>query len=368
MHLYYEKELDYAGWNNRLIKLSRRFVLLVFGAELLIYLLYEVDNNVGDRLDYLFRYVILPTAASAILVLIMSLICRYLLRRGLVSIQAYFYIAGIVVFAYMLCWAHHNVPTMQTVFLLPSVIALTYVDRRLLFYSALTSLSGYALFTLCIRWYALYVPVEVPGLTSIVATVSLMLVNFWICRMVLKHQTQLVTQILHSRKLARQDSLTGLMNHASFYEVLDTRLQQLKKNKHSLGLILMDIDNFKSVNDSVGHAVGDDVILALAECLREHTKGDEVAFRYGGEEFAILTWHNEADCMALSEQIRVAFEQKTKKFTPKAQVTVSAGVCIYSTHRFGAKREFFAAADSALYFAKRNGKNRSVLWDESMLP
>lgn len=155
------------------------------------------------------------------------------------------------------------------------------------------------------------------------------------------------------------DGLTGLANRRQCEDALTTEIAQADRLGTPLTLVLADLDNFKSVNDAHGHAVGDDVLREFAAVLRSTLRDSDLAGRWGGEEFLLLLPGADADGGAqLAERVRSALSERSflGRDGDVVNVTCSFGV---AQHRVsGTEREVFAAADQALYRAKRDGKNR----------
>ena len=166
--------------------------------------------------------------------------------------------------------------------------------------------------------------------------------------------------------LATHDGLTGLANRRRFDQAAATEWSRYKRDGRPLGLLIVDVDNFKHFNDTHGHLGGDDCLKHVADVLRTtvHRGGDLVA-RYGGEEFAILLPNQTpAGALALAETARLAVDNLSVPNLSGAgsdHVTISIGVAVTT----GAPEEdltsLIAAADAALYNAKNSGRNRSVL-------
>jgi diguanylate cyclase (GGDEF)-like protein len=163
------------------------------------------------------------------------------------------------------------------------------------------------------------------------------------------------------RLVARQastDGLTELANRREFEESLANEISRADRFGHSLALILADLDNFKQVNDRFGHQAGDEVLKAFAEILRETVRDIDVAARYGGEEFAVLLPQTDiAGAEALAERLREAVETRPMANVQDSPVTVTSSFGVASFPEASTAPGLFAAADEALYRAKRAGKN-----------
>jgi diguanylate cyclase (GGDEF)-like protein len=160
------------------------------------------------------------------------------------------------------------------------------------------------------------------------------------------------------RAVMESDSLTGLLNHARFKERLAQELERARREDSELSLAIIDLDHFKSVNDTHGHLVGDRVIRGLARSLQKQLRRTDVVGRYGGEEFAVLLLGTpSAAAAARMSQIRerfaiTLFDGARGSF----RVTFSAGVA--SSTRYPEAEALISAADASLYAAKRAGRNR----------
>lgn len=162
----------------------------------------------------------------------------------------------------------------------------------------------------------------------------------------------------HRRELhhvARTDSLTGLLNRGAFEEVLRRELLRASRTNKTMGVMMIDIDYFKQVNDSFGHMVGDLVLRRIAQTLREGTRPADVLARYGGEEFVILLRDaGPEQAEAAAERIRLDIEALTN-LPENVMMTVSIGVAV---NQPGDTSEgFLLRADEALYRSKREGRN-----------
>ena len=176
-------------------------------------------------------------------------------------------------------------------------------------------------------------------------------------------QLQRANEIL--AQLSITDGLTRLHNHRFFQDQLAREIKRCERTGEPLGMILADIDDFKQLNDTYGHAVGDEVLVRIAGVMNEAIRESDFLARYGGEEFAILTTGTDLiGAVTLAEKIRLRISGQ--KLQPADHdeligVTVSMGIAVYR----GERRAFFRDADRALYQAKDMGKNCVVVDEES---
>lgn len=163
-------------------------------------------------------------------------------------------------------------------------------------------------------------------------------------------------------ELATTDGLTGCFNKRYFHEELTARLTAAERFGRQLSLLVVDLDHFKTVNDTYGHATGDIVLRELGTLLRRLGRETDVVARFGGEEFCVLCEETDArGALLLAERARAELaETAITTELGTLRVTCSIGVATYPEHARD-KQELFEAADRALYAAKRDGRNRVVV-------
>lgn len=160
-------------------------------------------------------------------------------------------------------------------------------------------------------------------------------------------------------ELSITDSLTGLHNLRYFYERVKEEIERVNRYHFPLCVLMLDIDNFKSINDRYGHAQGDFALYRAAEIIRSHIRQVDSAYRYGGEEFMVILPETESeDAIQVAERIRISF--RTEDFSPKMDaklhLTVSIGVAKYFPKED--LISFLRRVDENMYIAKSQGKDR----------
>jgi two-component system cell cycle response regulator len=163
-------------------------------------------------------------------------------------------------------------------------------------------------------------------------------------------------------QLAQTDPLTQLLNRRALTERITAEMERALRYDSSLALLMIDLDHFKSVNDTYGHLVGDDVLRDVATLLTQTLRTTDVAARYGGEEFlALLPETDDAGAEAFAERIRAVIEAHafgTRLDQPGLRLTASIGVASFPAARIESVEDLYARADAALYRAKADGRNR----------
>ncbi|MDR1045305.1 MAG: GGDEF domain-containing protein [Candidatus Adiutrix sp.] len=178
-----------------------------------------------------------------------------------------------------------------------------------------------------------------------------------------------ITSALNAfKKRALYDSLTKLYNRGAFLDILQNQIANLRTYAPNLALLMLDIDDFKAINDDFGHLTGDSILTQIGEILRRSLRKNDAPVRYGGEEFAIIAPNTSlSQSMQVAEKIRRLVAEHD--FGIERRVTASIGCTIYRPGEDS--REFISRADLALYDAKHAGKNtvrQRDPWTHSLLP
>ncbi|MDR3576039.1 MAG: sensor domain-containing diguanylate cyclase [Anaerolineaceae bacterium] len=167
------------------------------------------------------------------------------------------------------------------------------------------------------------------------------------------------------REQSVRDHLTGLYNRRYMEETLDRELLRASRKHLSLGIIMLDVDNFKEYNDTCGHAAGDEILHKLGDLILEHVRGEDIACRYGGDEFIIILPDVSKDvAYERAELIR----QRIHYFNADCEeqisglITLSLGVAVFPEHG-SSTAAILKAVDNALYRAKRAGRDSVVVAD-----
>ena len=168
------------------------------------------------------------------------------------------------------------------------------------------------------------------------------------------------------QKLAITDPLTGLYNRRYIFKLANEEFQHSKLDQQEFAAILIDIDNFKKINDRYGHSAGDEVLIRLAECMRDALRKQDTLARYGGEEFvALLPQTSAVEAKLVAERLRKMISELTILYKgQEIHTNVSVGIAQFNTLQINNIENIFNRADLTMYAAKQAGGNRVYIWEE----
>jgi diguanylate cyclase (GGDEF)-like protein len=175
-----------------------------------------------------------------------------------------------------------------------------------------------------------------------------------------KAQVELQEQVI-------RDPLTGLFNRRFLTETLEREFARAKRERAPISLVMIDIDQFKAVNDAYGHDAGDAILVGLAKLLQGQTRGGDIVSRYGGEEFLVVLPNVTAEiAFQIAEKWRTSFQSPDTPFeTTGIRATISCGIAEYPIHGDTAA-DVITNADRAMYLAKQMGRNCVMIWEETI--
>jgi diguanylate cyclase (GGDEF)-like protein len=181
----------------------------------------------------------------------------------------------------------------------------------------------------------------------------------------LKDLANIVMNELELRTLAMKDSLTGALSRRAFREEAKRAIALATRHKHELSCVMFDLDHFKSINDTHGHAIGDKVLIACIEVCRRELREADIVGRIGGEEFAVLLHHAGGEAaMQVADKLRAAFTNIfVQGDNAPVRISASFGICTFDPD--ADIDELLKRADAALYAAKAAGRNVCRIWEQA---
>lgn len=343
-------EEKWKEWNNSLFALFCQIWLVVLLLELFLFAFFHPTAECS-RGRYFFLFILKPSGLQLLVLLGYRLLTKRKMKNYYRRLMSVYAICMVSLFGGIMVCVHTSVALMPMLLLTPMLLTPLYKDRLMTVLQAVLIIAVYIADCFYFIPRSPYMPP-----TSRFIEISIFIGSVIACLAVM----ELVNDFaIVAQERSKQDSLTHLYNHECFYEELEYRQKRFAEQGEHFSVIIADIDNFKSVNDTYGHAFGDQVIRQVADYFLE--VGGKTAFcaRYGGEEFTmILPGAGEEQAAALAEEVRQRFaahEFETEQ--GKKQFTLSLGVAEYDKS-YSSASAFFEKVDQVLYQAKREGKNR----------
>ena len=337
-------------WNRVVI----RPLIAIYKWTLVISLFLTIfyQGNEMTHLEYFTRYTLVP---AVVLFLVIAVMWEFFHRQAkkmeriavavVVILLMNLYVAISLI-------AYNNFQVTVIVVFLPIIIAPVYKEKKLVYLQVGISL---LMLILC-EGYTLWSGNTVPD-EQRVMEIAIMLFLFYA---MVKLELEVVASANMMDIQSSRDSLTRLFNHEKFYEVLEDRMENFIVNKESFSVIISDIDDFKKVNDTYGHAFGNEVLKQVSQIIMNCRGTKDICTRYGGEEFALILPNKSLhEAVLQAERIRKEFaatEFMTEDGTTH-HFSISLGVAEYD-REYKTGSAFFEVADKALYEAKRSGKNK----------
>ncbi|WP_053955342.1 GGDEF domain-containing protein [Inediibacterium massiliense] len=346
-------------WSKKILDYGWIGLGLSFLGACMSYLLYHRGN-----IHYIQYHILLPAFLLAILIL-----ATETFLKAFDSSQDKIIITASCIFITILSYFHMEFHILKSAYILSMLISVFYFKLKNLIFALILNIFC-IVFTFSIHPYMS----KTAFAEDLMVIILVLFMSFFICKGILEKEQsilyhtykniqskqELLIENIFLEKDLKIDRLTGLYNHRSFHEYLDILLEQANQHPFPIHLAILDIDNFKKVNDEYGHRVGDLVLERIGKIIRENLSPNDFPFRYGGEEFAILfTEVSTAFAYMIVEKIRSVVSNTYHKELNGKSITLSIGL---ESFQIGMdKQTLFENADAYLYLAKKGGKNRTVI-------
>ncbi len=353
-------------WEKYRSKLLRTYIWITASIVLLEIIVYVamVAADLKSRFfdSYILVYIVAPCAVNSLLVFIMHMIDSS--PRFGTKFKNAATIYGLELMALNVSCMHSYFVCVPVALCLPVLISTIYGDRSLMRNTAIMAVICLGI-SLIWAWF-----IERPGDIMLafndLVVLLIIFISFVIGRVLnqfeleTRHQMRIGT--IRQQQLEQQlqtDQMTGLLNHTSFYKRLYETIDAATISSSPLSLAVIDLDDFKSINDTYGHENGNTVLIAFARIMESCCESTDIICRYGGEEFTIIFPGKRGDqALKTTRQILDIFRATEFDFMDE-HVTFSCGICRW---RQGlTPNDVFKQADMAMYEAKKRGKNRCVL-------
>jgi diguanylate cyclase (GGDEF)-like protein len=354
--------IEYKLWNRKIIN-AFWIVSFIYIIGQVIFLTLDIINVPGYSIKhFLLKYMFVPDS-----IILLILICTELFFRFSKRLEKHLIIITSLAIAYTAFFnISSSISGRQLALLMPILISIFYFNKKILAVTCSISISiiwiVYMVSPYQRKIMSIYELVIVTVASIIAGVIGIGVVNRGIelldsITTLVKNEQKLIIEKSIIDKLSKTDALTNLYNHRTFHEYVDTILNQHNLYNFQVQLALIDIDNFKKVNDTYGHWTGDIVLKGVGSILQNSVTADDFVARYGGEEFAVIFIDkNLSETLSILDKIKDAIENNTFEELENNSVTVSIGVHNYLNNE--GKELLFKYADGALYDAKCSGKNK----------
>lgn len=362
--------IDFDKWNDKIIKVGIITYVITIFIELLLFRLYKPTVWCSRR-QYFNGIILTPTIFQGIALIYIIFIAKVLSKFVNQYITTMLLIIGEVGYTLVAVAVHTSVEFMCIVLMYPILFTSAYKDKFFCWYTCTISILGYILLKFGVIPSVEYRIYNSSVVYCIIFTTLLVFIAIW--SLVMKkinvefdtNAEKLCEEASIMKTAAEKDSLTNLYNHNSFYERLNDRIDKIKPQE-KLHLIVVDIDNFKSINDTYGHIAGDKVIIHLSNVIKKTLNKFDFASRYGGEEFVgVYNNISENEVIDIANKIKDECKNAIIKYELlgdkpfEIRYTVSIGVTSYIKD-VKSGTEMFEYADKGLYEAKQTGKNKVI--------
>lgn len=349
-------------WNRKKINACWVIILLIFFAALLG-LVFQFISEPELVYEYIISYVAIPTLW--LLGLVSSL---EIINKLVKTLTDYVFIIVDSMIAVILIATYSGHDGLHFILMGPIIISAFYFNKKKVIFSCILNIFMFFLLyqfnTVLREQLSIYQVISAIAVYLGSLSIAIGVINrgiFYIdsLKAAMKSEQDLLIRNALMDKNTKTDGLTELYNHKTFYEYLDSLIKQSETYNIPLQLAIIDIDDFKKINDIHGHWVGDIILKRVAASIQKSVTPNDVVSRYGGEEFAIIfTEKSKEEAYQIVEKIRDNISKLKHEELKQMHITVSVGLQTYI--KGNAKEMFFRNTDACLYLAKKSGKNKTV--------
>ncbi len=356
-------------WRRTLFKTNIYVAIFIFLVEFFMYFfLKSSDLIVSTPEGYFIRYLLIPTAANSLII-----ITGFILLKKLPSTSRMInYVPSLqqILMGVVVSSTHYVFSAALCVFCIPLFVTIIFSSKKIT--RRIGILCFAALFIEIIqRTLSNFRPInENFYVAEAIVAFALLIATAMVCNVLIDFQREKNDIIqqgylnqLEMKELMYKDQKTGLHGHTIFMNTLSQMVKLSEKTNMQIALAIIDIDDFKKINDTYGHLKGDKVIYKLAELMKRDFGANRFTARFGGEEFAIIFTENEVDqAYDFLEKLRAEFASQKYSFTDDV-VTISIGIANWLPG--WSLENLFDNADAAMYAAKSGGKNRISQYEKA---
>jgi len=357
----------YEKWRKMIARTNLYFVLFNFAIEFCMYfILLNSHLIIQPILVYIVAFLIVPSTANTLVILVGNSILKHISADF--KLINYIPVIQMALLALIVACTHFVFPITLCFFFFPMFITVIFGDRKMT--RNVEIICGIFLSIALISRKISPFKMEIDDnfVPEAIIAFAILIASGIICSVLIKYQnekSELIykgyLQQLELRDQINKDQKTGLYGHGMLMNTLYKKVKASQDTNDGLTLAIIDIDDFKKVNDTHGHLSGDKVILKLATLMQQNGSENCFLSRFGGEEFAILFMGvEETYAFEFLEKLRLEFKEQTFGLTNEV-ITLSAGIASWKPGLNS--NDLFNNADTAMYTAKTRGKNRTVIFE-----
>lgn len=360
--------LSFDLWREKIIRVFYIIIVLIFIVEVTVFMTFReqglLSENVTD-FQYIVKYIALPTIINTLL----ATGCHRVNAMSIKSpVKNYTVLITVSLFAAVIAFIHYIIAAILTVFCIPVFLTILFGQKRITV--VISCLNGILLTLSSIHSYmhdsSIYFFLNI-------AVAYTMLISAYLLSTVLIAYNKANSDYIYTsyktqlslNEQAKNDPLTGLYNRKTFQSLLKKSMERAKSLRSPMSLAIIDLDDFKEINDTFGHLEGDQVLLHFAELIKLQCSGEETFLsRYGGDEFALIFQRVSGELAYLKlESLRQRCKQVPYSKVRSGKISFSAGISHYIEGDMN-ETLLFHQADSALYQAKENGRGQTVVYQD----
>ncbi|MGB8451965.1 MAG: GGDEF domain-containing protein [Anaerocolumna sp.] len=362
-----EFDLIHEGWRNKLRNTNFILTLLVFLVEIIMFFILKKSDLIEQPInEYLRCFLIVPTILDCLVLYIGNVVMNHMPSDS--QYINYIPILQMSVICMIIASTHNIFSVTLCLFCFPLFTTVMFSDKKMTRIIGIIC-SLFLILSLLYRKASLYRPKNDRYFyAEAIVSIAILIATYILCNVLIRFAEEKTNIIHHSylkqiqmQELLNRDQKTGLFGHTIFMNTLDSMIEKANKTLKPFAVAVIDIDDFKKVNDTHGHLKGDQIIIVLADLMKKYFNENQVIARYGGEEFAIIFSGNELNHgIDLLEKLRIAFESQKYSFM-EDKITISIGIAEW--RQGWTSEQLFEAADSAMYSSKSGGKNRTIIYE-----
>jgi diguanylate cyclase (GGDEF)-like protein len=358
--------LSFDQWREKIIRVFYIIVALVFTVEVIVYFAFRGYGLLSEGLtdiQYIIKYVITPTVLNLIFVIACSRINKMSIKA---QIKNYAILITVSILAAVIAFIHYIIGAILAIFIIPVFLTVLFGQKRI---TSVITIINCILLVLSTIHSAMF-NMSIFFFLNVAVAITLLISAYLISNVLIEYNKANSDYIYSSYKTqlslneqARNDSLTGLYNQKTFQSLLKGSMEKAKIQKSPMSLAIIDLDDFKEINDTFGHLEGDQVLLHFTDLIKQQYHDNEAYIsRYGGDEFAVIFPKASKELAFLRlEALRQRCRQVPQAKIRSGEISFSAGISHYSEGEIN-ENLLFHQADSALYQAKENGKGQTVVY------